>query len=210
MFFLNYLAADLCMCALFFSVGYNDGMATRFPIQNTNLNPSVQFDGSSFPPPSQLPSTLHPHDIQRSENMLALGPQQSSTPGFQNVDTSNLASYRGLDFFPEEEIRTRSHEILENDDMQHLLRMFSMGGHGQVHGQSVHPSINATEDYSFSSPYMPSPAINYNFDDDRSRSSGKAVVGWLKLKAALRWGIFIRKSIELVVRRMFYRPGLAC
>ncbi|CAI0542497.1 unnamed protein product [Linum tenue] len=28
---------------------------------------------------------------------------------------------------------------------------------------------------------------------DRGRSSGKAVVGWLKLKAALRWGIFVRK-----------------
>ncbi|KAM5588401.1 calmodulin-binding protein 60 D-like [Rosa sericea] len=180
----------------FIAGGYNDGMATRFsiPPQNVNLNPPVQFDGSSFSLPSQLPSTSHPHEIQRSENMGALGPPQSSTSGFQNVDTSNLASYRGLDFFPEEEIRMRSHEILENEDMQHLLRMFSMGGHGQVHGQGVHPSINATEDYSYSSAYMPSPSINYNFDDDRSRSSGKAVVGWLKLKAALRWGIFIRKK----------------
>ncbi|XP_062013276.1 calmodulin-binding protein 60 D-like isoform X2 [Rosa rugosa] len=180
----------------FIAGGYNDGMATRFsiPPQNVNLNPPVQFDGSSFPLQSQLPSTSHPHEIQRSENMRALGPLQSSTSGFHNVDTSNLASYRGLDFFPEEEIRMRSHEILENEDMQHLLRMFSMGGHGQVHGQGVHPSINATEDYSYSSAYMPSPSINYNFDDDRSRSSGKAVVGWLKLKAALRWGIFIRKK----------------
>ncbi|KAF9683508.1 hypothetical protein SADUNF_Sadunf04G0021100 [Salix dunnii] len=29
---------------------------------------------------------------------------------------------------------------------------------------------------------------------DRSRSSGKAVVGWLKLKVALRCGIFVRKK----------------
>lgn len=171
-------------------------MATQFSTpQNVNLNSSLHFDGSSFPLQSQLPSTSHVDQIQRNENMLAIGPPQSSTSGFQNVDTSNLASYRGLDFFPEEEIRTRSHEILENEDMQHLLRMFNMGGHGQVHGQGqVHPSINASEDYPYSSAYMPSPSMNYNFDDDRSRSSGKAVVGWLKLKAALRWGIFIRKK----------------
>lgn len=188
--FPNYVVADLC------ALGYNDGMATQFSTpQNVNLNSSLHFDGSSFPLQSQLPSTSHVDQIQRNENMLALGPPQSSTSGFQNVDTSNLASYRGLDFFPEEEIRTRSHEILENEDMQHLLRMFNMGGHGQVHGQGqVHPSINASEDYPYSSAYMPSPSMNYNFDDDRSRSSGKAVVGWLKLKAALRWGIFIRKK----------------
>ncbi|GKV53037.1 hypothetical protein SLEP1_g59587 [Rubroshorea leprosula] len=32
-----------------------------------------------------------------------------------------------------------------------------------------------------------------NFDEDRSRP-GKAVVGFLKIKAALRWGFFIRKK----------------
>lgn len=79
----------------------------------------------------------------------------------------------------------RSHEILENDDMQHLLRVFNMGGAG---------TSNLQEDgYGFPS-YMPSPFPSYNFDDDRSRSSGKAVVGWLKIKAAMRWGIFIRKK----------------
>ncbi|KAJ0082207.1 hypothetical protein Patl1_10878 [Pistacia atlantica] len=41
---------------------------------------------------------------------------------------------------------------------------------------------------------MGNPSANYSYEDDRSRSSGKAVVGWLKLKAALRWGIFIRKK----------------
>lgn len=48
----------------------------------------------------------------------------------------------------------------------------------------------ADDGYSFSS-YMPSPIPN--FDEDRSRS-GKAVVGWLKIKAAMRWGFFIRKK----------------
>ena len=76
----------------------------------------------------------------------------------------------------------RSHEMLENEDMQQLLRVFSMGG------------SNLHEDgYGFPS-CMPSPCPNFNFDEDRSRSSGKAVVGWLKIKAAMRWGIFVRKK----------------
>lgn len=82
----------------------------------------------------------------------------------------------------------RSHEMLENEDMQHLLRIFNMGGQGL-------PSFNANEDgYPYSSAYMSAPSPNYSFSDDQSRSSGKAVIGWLKLKAALRWGIFIRKK----------------
>lgn len=84
----------------------------------------------------------------------------------------------------EEEIRIRSHEMLENEDMQHLLRLFSMGGHA---------AVNMPDDgYNFSS-YMPSPSPNFNYDEDRTRS-GKAVVGWLKIKAAMRWGFFIRKK----------------
>jgi hypothetical protein len=34
----------------------------------------------------------------------------------------------------------------------------------------------------------------HSFVEDSVKCSGKAVVGWLKLKAALRWGIFIRKK----------------
>jgi hypothetical protein len=77
--------------------------------------------------------------------------------------------------------------MLENEDMQNLLRGFHMGGQGPS-------SFNVTEDgYPYSS-YMPCPSPSYCFEDDPSRSSGKAVVGWLKLKAALRWGIFVRKK----------------
>ena len=75
----------------------------------------------------------------------------------------------------------RSHEMLENEDMQQLLRMFSMGGHASVNGHD--------EGFSFPS-FMPSPMPNF---DDRNRS-GKAVVGWLKIKAAMRWGFFIRRK----------------
>lgn len=162
-------------------------MVTRFsiPSQNGNLNVPVHFGGSSFSLQNQLPGTSNQGQMQ-SENALVLGPPQSSASGFQNLSPSNLTSFRGMeDFFPEEEIRTRSHEMLENEDMQHLLRMFNMGGQGHV------PNV-AEDGYPYSSGYMPNTSLNYNFDDDRSRS-GKAVVGWLKLKAALRWGIFVRK-----------------
>lgn len=175
--------------ACFFSPGYTEGMANRYSVQshNVNLNAPVQYN-ASFPLQNQLPSTSNQAQLQRSEDVLAIGPPQSSTPGFQNIGASNLTSFRGMeDLFSEEEIRMRSHEMLENEDMQHLLRIFNMGGgHGNV--------PNVTEDgFPYSSGYMPNTAMNYNFDDDRTRS-GKAVVGWLKLKAALRWGIFIRKK----------------
>jgi hypothetical protein len=166
-------------------------MATRFSLQsqNGNLNAPVQFDGTSFPLQNPLISASYQAQIPRSENVLSLGTAQSSTSGFQPIGASNLTSYRGVeDYFPEEEIRMRSHEILEHEDMQHLLRMFNGGGH-------AHASVNVAEDgYPYSSGSMGTPSLNYNFDEDRSRSSGKAVVGWLKLKAALRWGIFIRRK----------------
>lgn len=113
--------------------------------------------------------------------------------GFQalnsSIQHSNLNPFndwlsnrdKGVDeYFTEEEIRVRSHMMLENEEMQQLLRNFSMGGH------------NYTDDgYGFA-PYMASPS-NYVYDDDRNRP-GKAVVGWLKIKAAMRWGFFIRKK----------------
>ncbi|KAL4628854.1 hypothetical protein ACB092_05G267800 [Castanea dentata] len=167
--------------------GYNDN--TRFSLQpqNVNLNPPIQFDGTSIPLQNPLIGS-HQAQLPRSENVMALGPRQTSTSGFQTVGASNL-TYRGVeDLFPEEEIRMRSHEMLENEDMQHLLRLFNTGGQG-------HGSMNMTEEgYPYPSAYMGTPSLNYNFDDDRTRSSGKAVVGWLKLKAALRWGIFVRKK----------------
>ncbi|XP_020220819.1 calmodulin-binding protein 60 D [Cajanus cajan] len=170
--------------------GYHiNGTTTRCSMQpqNDNIYSSIQFDNTAFPLQNQLMSASHQSQLPRNENGLTHGPRQSGTPGFQNVSISN-PTYRGFeDYFPEEEIRTRSHEMLENEDMQHLLRIFNMGGES-------HASFNTPEDaYPYSSPYMPAASMNYNLDDEQNRSSGKAVVGWLKLKAALRWGIFIRK-----------------
>ncbi|XP_011001128.1 PREDICTED: uncharacterized protein LOC105108501 [Populus euphratica] len=171
--------------------GYNDDMATRFSMhpQNGNLNTPFQFDATSLPSQNPMVHTSQQIQVPGSDNLLALGPGQTSIPGFQSFGSSTLNPYKGTeDFFSEEEIRTRSHEMLENDDMQHLLRIFNMGGQGLS-------SFNATEDgYPFLSTNMPTAPPNYSFGDDPSRSSGKAVVGWLKLKAALRWGIFVRKK----------------
>ncbi|KAL5579322.1 hypothetical protein UlMin_011764 [Ulmus minor] len=188
-------AEQLAMDASLNIGDYNHSTNTRFPIQsqNANLHAPIHYDGSSYALHNQLPSTstLHQPQLQRSENVIALRPPQSSTPGFETMGPSNLTSFRGMeDIFSEEDIRMRSHEMLENDDMQHLLRFFNVGGQG-AHGHAS--SVPEDGGYPYSSAYMPDTSLNYNFDDDRVRS-GKAVVGWLKLKAALRWGIFIRKK----------------
>ncbi|KAL1331744.1 hypothetical protein HN51_049007 [Arachis hypogaea] len=166
--------------------GYHDGTATRFPIHTQNVNSCVQFDNNACPLQNQL-NASHQDQLHRDDSMVTHGLLQSATHGFQAASSSNPS--RGIEeLFPEEEIRIRSHEMLENEDMQHLLRIFNMGG--QTHG-----SLNAHEDgFSYSSAYMAANPMSYNCDDERGCSSGKAVVGWLKLKAALRWGIFVRKK----------------
>ena len=168
--------------------GLSDVVGARYNIQSQtmNVNGSAQFNTASLLPPNQFIGASCLGQPSRNNNALSLGPPQASSPGFQPAGFQN---YRGTEeMLSEEEIRMRSHEMLEHEDMQHLLRIFGMGAHAQT-------SVNATEDgYPCSAAYAPSPAINFNFDEDKVRSSGKAVVGWLKLKAALRWGIFIRKK----------------
>ena len=92
----------------------------------------------------------------------------------------------GLDDFVADEIRIRSSEMLESDDMQRLLKTFSMGVGVGAGGAGFGASDESC--YNYSAQYEPQP-----FRNEHAKSSGKAVVGWLKLKAALRWGIFIRK-----------------
>ncbi|XP_051120400.1 calmodulin-binding protein 60 D-like [Andrographis paniculata] len=174
--------------------GYNDNMQPRYSTQShlTNSGSRSQFDAASFTQQVQFQT-----DAYNNRVGLALGPPQQS-PTFQegnsSIQQANLNPFedwssnrdKGVvdDFLSEEEIRLRSHEILENEDMQHLLRIFSMGGQTPV---------NAPDDgFNFSS-YIPSPSPSFSYNEDRSRS-GKAVVGWLKIKAAMRWGIFIRKK----------------
>lgn len=155
--------------------------------QNTNLSVNEQLSGASFTQ-NHFVGMSQQAQPPGSESRLALHPPQSSFSSFFAASTPN-SSYKGTDdFFTEEEIRTRSHEMLENDDMQHLLHIFNMGG--QHHASS---STSEDNNYPYGSPYMPSMSSSFGINEDRTRS-GKAVVGWLKLKAALRWGIFIRKK----------------
>ncbi|XP_076912443.1 calmodulin-binding protein 60 B-like [Bidens hawaiensis] len=178
--------------------GYDSNVTTRYCVesQNMNLNAPTQFDTTFTLHNPMINSSQQP--LANDNNILALGLTQPSASNFLsgNTNTLNLSSsFRGLEeYFPEEEIRMRSHEMLENEDMQHLLRLFNMGNNG-AHGQTSGSQANENY-YQYSSGYMPNTPSNfgYGFDVDKTRSSGKAVVGWLKLKAALRWGIFIRKQ----------------
>ncbi|CAL5016774.1 unnamed protein product [Urochloa decumbens] len=161
---------------------------------------TMQFDMSSLAPEGQF-SGSSIQTASKSSNMLALGPMQQQQPqnfefsglGGQSTqpsalnpfdDWSRLQENRGgVDDYLMEEIRARSHEILENDEMQQMLRILSMGG--------APTGLNNFVGF----PSYPSPAPAFSFEDDRrSRSSGKAVVGWLKIKAAMRWGIFVRRK----------------
>ncbi|KAL5549074.1 hypothetical protein UlMin_004305 [Ulmus minor] len=183
--------------------GYNDD-SSRYSNQGPMVNSSsrTQFDSTPFIQHDQLIGNSHETRGIRNESSsvgLALGRPQSSTStsGFQGANSSIQSSTlnpfedwshnrdKGVDdLFSEEEIRMRSHEMLQNEeDMQHLLRLFSMGGHA---------SINIPEDGFGFPPFMPSPMPS--FEEDRNRTGKAAVVGWLKIKAAMRWGFFIRKK----------------
>ncbi|KAL9339564.1 hypothetical protein Peur_068579 [Populus x canadensis] len=103
-------------------------------------------------------------------------------------DWSRPRTGNGLEDFFTEEIRVRSSEMLESDDMQRLLKTLGMGGVGMGPG-FVHPDEPC---YSYSVQAY-EPQMDQTYAQERGKGS-KAVVGWLKLKAALRWGIFVRKK----------------
>ncbi|KAK8656632.1 hypothetical protein V6N13_098577 [Hibiscus sabdariffa] len=110
----------------------------------------------------------------------------STVPGGSSFagDWSQPRSGHGFEDFFAEEIRLRSTEMLATDDMQRLLKTFGMGtsfGHSDE------------SPYTYTIPYDHQMDHTYPYAQERGKGSGKAVVGWLKLKAALRWGIFIRK-----------------
>lgn len=172
------------------------------PLQMTTTN-QLPYGNLSYNPPNQVALTGLPRQnaLSSTDSLvgLALGPPQSTVstvvPYHSMGTVMQLGSTNGVDdwshnrdnrgqvddYFSEEDIRTRSLEMLENEDMQHLLRMFSIGGGG----------VSVADDGFQYTAFTP--AVNYGLNEDRTRGSGKAVVGWLKLKAALRWGIFIRK-----------------
>ncbi|XWS72603.1 hypothetical protein CRYUN_Cryun02cG0054200 [Craigia yunnanensis] len=101
-------------------------------------------------------------------------------------DWSRPRNGKGLEDFFAEEIRLRSSEMLETDDMQRLPKTFGVGvgmGAGFGHSDEACYTYTIPHDHQMDHPY----------GQERGKGSGKAVVGWLKLKGALRWGIFVRK-----------------
>ncbi|CAA7060290.1 unnamed protein product [Microthlaspi erraticum] len=168
-----------------FSIGgYNQPQQDQFMgyvAQTHDLNEQFQIV-------SQQDQFMGGHQTQHTienENVTgpAIGPPQLFTGGYQDIGTSlhqanlnpleNWSNQSENGFFSEEEIRRRSHELLENEDMRQLLQVFSNGEDGFA--------------------FMPNTPLMQGYEEDRVRS-GKAVVGWLKIKAAMRWGIFIRKK----------------
>ncbi|KAJ6362083.1 hypothetical protein OIU78_002478 [Salix suchowensis] len=89
----------------------------------------------------------------------------------------------GLEEFFAEDIRLRSSEMLESDDMQRMLKTFGMGGVG------MEPGFDQSDEACYSCSIQAyEPQMDQAYVQERGKGSGKAVVGWLKLKAALRLG----------------------
>lgn len=169
-----------------------------------------QYNNLSEPSPqvqNKTNSQLAPHLIEfpfiRSDSMVGvpLNNHQAAMPGDMEYGSAGVSGLGGSygdwsaprdgqgfgDFFSEE-IRMRSSEMLESDDMQRLLRTFGLGvGVGPSFGNSDNDGS-----YGYNAGYEHQ--VDPTYGREHGRSSGKAVVGWLKLKAALRWGIFIRKK----------------
>lgn len=136
--------------------------------------PSVHTD-SSYSPEIQAHAQLNrPQSNLSAELSLGEWPRAQDERRFE-------------DYYSEEEIRMRSSEILQHDDMQRMLRSLTsgvgIGGYGT-------PSDSC---YSFAMTTPFEPQGECGRGQERSRGSSKAVVSWLKLKAAFRWGIFVRK-----------------
>ncbi|KAJ1436938.1 hypothetical protein SESBI_03773 [Sesbania bispinosa] len=148
---------------------------------------------------------LTDYQFGRSDNQMvgtsSINNSQIALPGTMNYmsgenheiegayfpgDWSRQRNGQGLEDIVAEELRLRSSQMLESDDMQRLLKTINAGVSMSNFGHSNESC------YAYSLQYEPQ--VYHPFNEDHGKPSGKAVVGWLKLKAALRWGIFIRKK----------------
>ncbi|KAG2310797.1 hypothetical protein Bca4012_025306 [Brassica carinata] len=169
--------------------GYDQTMVASYPPHPLLLdsNPSAQYEVASAQLiGSDLPQAQSSTNNQNMNGLLPLGPPLS----YQNISPSSVHQETlnpFEDFFSEEEIRLRSHEMLENEDMKQFLRLFSMGG-GAGSGSATH---FPEDGYDFPS-FLNTPMQGY--DDEDGGRSGRSVVGWLKIKAAMKWGFLIRRK----------------
>ncbi|KAI4381107.1 hypothetical protein MLD38_007215 [Melastoma candidum] len=120
--------------------GYNDNDMGRNSVQSQIVIANLRSQyGPSYPHNDLLTSNHAQSSRHDSSVGLALGPPQSTGFQFNSViqssssnpfdDWSSNRDKGDIEFLTEEEIRMRSHEMLENEDMQNFLRLFSMGGH---------------------------------------------------------------------------------
>lgn len=136
--------------------------------------------------PSHLRQPLPGPGIDPGADRVNPPPPLTNQSGELGPDLGPFDDWSSSHLFSEEEIRMKSHEMLENDDMQHLLRAFTMGGA---------PVNSLDDDYGYTCPpYRPSLTQGFDLGEGQRRPPGKPVVGWLKIKAAMRWGIFVRKK----------------
>ncbi|XP_039131916.1 LOW QUALITY PROTEIN: calmodulin-binding protein 60 D-like [Dioscorea cayenensis subsp. rotundata] len=206
------------------SYGGNQSGQCSTQTEHVAPNAQLQYDSSCNSQNQFIDSSQQAQITRNDSTGLVLVPSQQPSLGFQSMSQalqpSNLNSYddstthqrdlsdedihmithkllgneddrtthqreiRVDDFFTEEEISMRSHKLLENEDTQHLLRVHSMGGTAHL----------AEDGFSFSLIHAITIPLTITLTRISNHISGKVVVGWLKIKAAMRWGIFIRKK----------------
>ncbi|KAI3775375.1 hypothetical protein L1987_49948 [Smallanthus sonchifolius] len=169
-----------------------------------NWNRVIEHDGKllsalTFPTPAPADNMIE-YPFISSDPTMGIPPNTHHQPVLPAVNTGykpTLPSFDGPGDWSDpqghgfgdsfsKEVRLRSSEMLETDDMQKLLRSFGVGTTGPAFG------LYNNDSYGYNIPHEPQ--VGPVYAQGHVRGSGKAVVGWLKLKAALRWGIFIRKK----------------
>lgn len=141
----------------------DEGSHAPMPIERASIEPQRKPAGSTF----QTQFT------ESDSAYLALHPMSQS---MAHPDLQMPNSFK-MDALFENEIRLSN---LGNEDL------FTVCNIGVASTSSLHDDLFG---FSYMSSLFPFP----EFDNGGSRTSNKAIVGWLKMKAAMRWGIFVRK-----------------
>ncbi|KAL5565892.1 hypothetical protein UlMin_029056 [Ulmus minor] len=121
-----------------------------------------------------------PFIISDQTALMTFNNQQPALPSTSSMDYMSVGtSGAGCSYLPGDWSRPRNGQglqdiMLESDDMQRLLKTFGIG-------------VVLEWGLVWDSRTMLVVLTVYR------RSSGKVVVGWLKLKATLRWGVFVRR-----------------
>jgi hypothetical protein len=102
---------------------------------------------------------------------------REGTEGYYHTNSSN-------------ELATEvAYRVTYGEDFQVMQNWFpSINGSTVDHVYNFFPNTQGDQSFSFASP-----TSRPNFNMAMDRLHGKAYIGWLKLKAALKWGISVRK-----------------